>query len=192
MGVTVKLWLPCGKSYIVYLTFLVAWMGTKGANATLIAATWGALGIAMMISPFPWRRILATATGGRALATACAATGVGTLLPLIVPGPAGLLLSAALFGVSFVIGPTSITAFGRKNLPEASWGRSIVLYTTVFAVGHAGPGRGGANRGRNEFAIVGPDGRRDRIALRSHHREPAASPSPMTSAGLGRVMNVMK
>jgi MFS family permease len=121
--------------YIVYLTFLVAWMRTQGAGAWLIAATWGALGAAVMISPFPWRRVLATATGGRALALACAATGVGTLLPLLVPGATGLLLSAAAFGGSFFIGPTSITAFSRKNLPEASWGRSVALFTTAFAIG---------------------------------------------------------
>ncbi len=121
--------------YIVYLTFLVAWMGTQGAGTALVAVTWGVLGAAVMLSPFPWRRIVANATGGKALALACTATGVGTLLPLFVPGVTGLLLSAAVFGGSFFIGPTSITAFGRKNLPEVSWGRSVALFTTAFAVG---------------------------------------------------------
>ena len=131
--------------YIVYLTFLVAWMRTQGAGAGLIAATWGVLGAAVMISPFPWRGALATATGGRALALACVATGVGTLLPLVIPGATGLLLSAVAFGGSFFIGPTSVTAFSRKNLPEASWGRSIALFTTAFAVGQTvGPVAAGA------------------------------------------------
>jgi predicted MFS family arabinose efflux permease len=121
--------------YIVYLTFLVAWMRAQGAGAPLVAATWSILGIAVMLSPFPWRGILAKATGGGTLALACAATGVGTLLPLIVADIGGILLSAALFGVSFFIGPTSVTAFSRKNLPEASWGRSVALFTTTFAVG---------------------------------------------------------
>jgi MFS family permease len=121
--------------YIVYLTFLVAWMGTQGADARLVAATWGVLGAAVMISPFAWRRIVAAARGGSALGLACAATGIGTLLPLLLPGVTGLLLSAAAFGVSFFIGPASITAFSRKNLAESSWGRAVALFTTVFAVG---------------------------------------------------------
>jgi hypothetical protein len=62
---------------------------------------------------------------------ACAATGIGTGLPLIVPGGIGLLLSATFFG-AFFIGPTSVTAFSRKNLPAAQWGRSVALFTTIL------------------------------------------------------------
>jgi hypothetical protein len=54
---------------------------------------------------------------------------------MAVPGIAGLLLSAAAFGLSFFIGPAAITAFSRKNLPETDWGRSVTLFTTVFALG---------------------------------------------------------
>ena len=121
--------------YIVYLTFLVAWMRAQGASAVLVAATWGLLGAAVIASPFPWKRILASATGGGALALACAGIGVGTLLPLALPGAAGLLLSAAAFGLSLFIGPTAVTAFGRMNLSEGLWGQSVALFTTVFAVG---------------------------------------------------------
>jgi hypothetical protein len=32
--------------YIVYLTFLVAWMRVQGADARLVAATWGVLSLA--------------------------------------------------------------------------------------------------------------------------------------------------
>ena len=32
-------------------------------------------------------------------------------------------------------GPAAVTAFGRNNLPEAQWGASIALFTTIFAVG---------------------------------------------------------
>jgi len=121
--------------YIVYLTFVVAWMRNAGASTLLVAATWGLLGAAVTVSPFAWRRRLTLATGGGALALACAATGIGTMLPLIIPGGIGLLLSAAIFGGSFFIGPASVTAFSRKNLPQAQWGHSVALFTTVFAVG---------------------------------------------------------
>lgn len=121
--------------YIVYLTFLVAWMRTQGASAWLVATTWGVIGAAVMISPFPWKRILARARGGGALALACAMTGIGTLLPLFIPHTIGLLLSAAVFGIAFFIVPSSITTFTRKNLPETDWGRAVALFTTVFAIG---------------------------------------------------------
>jgi MFS family permease len=121
--------------YIVYLTFLVAWMRAQGASALLVASTWSLLGAAVILSPFPWKSILAKSTGGGALALACAASGVGTLLPLVVPGASGFMLSAIVFGTSFFIAPTSVTSFGRKNLPEANWGRLVALFTTAFAAG---------------------------------------------------------
>jgi MFS family permease len=84
-----------GVGYIVYMTFLVAWMRDQGADAQMVARTWGVLGAAVMLSPLAWRGI----------------------------------------GLSFFMGPASVTNFSRKNLPEAQWGRSVALYTTVFALG---------------------------------------------------------
>lgn len=124
-----------GVGYIVYVTFLVAWMRTKGITPLWIAATWSTLSIAAMLSPFPWRPVLARSNGGGALSLSCLATGIGTLLPIVASGYVGLLLSATIFGVSLYIGPTSVTAFARKNLPEASWGRAVALFTTAFAIG---------------------------------------------------------
>jgi MFS family permease len=132
-----------GVGYIVYMTFLVAWMRDQGAEAPMVARTWGVLGAAVMLSPLAWRGVLARSSGGGALALVCAATACGTILPQvwpqvwpqIWPGADGLLLSAAIFGVSFFMGPAAVTSFSRKNLPEAQWGRAVALYTTVFALG---------------------------------------------------------
>lgn len=121
--------------YIVYITFLVAWMQAEAASVSLVAATWAILGLSVMLSPFPWKGMLTRTRGGGALGLACAATGLGTLIPLLLAGPIGLVLSAAVFGLSFFIAPTAVTTFGRKNLPERQWGRSVALFTTVFAVG---------------------------------------------------------
>lgn len=131
--------------YIVYLTFLVAWMRAEGATAALVALTWAILGLAVMASPFPWRKVLATSNGGAALALSCAFTGAGTLLPVLFGGPAGMILSAILFGLSFFIAPTAITNFSRKNLAETQWGTSVALFTTLFATGQMiGPVAAGA------------------------------------------------
>lgn len=121
--------------YIVYLTFLVAWMHAQGFGAGLVALTWAVLGVAVMISPFPWRRILAVSDGGLALALSSAGTAIGTLLPLLFVGPGSIVISAAIFGLSFFIVPTAIMSFGRKNLVRAQWGTSFALFTTLFAFG---------------------------------------------------------
>ncbi|MGX1305341.1 putative MFS family arabinose efflux permease [Amorphus suaedae] len=121
--------------YIVYLTFVVAWMREGQASAVLIASMWSLIGFMVMASPILWRGILARYSGGTPMALACTATGVGTLLPIFVPGPMGALASAFVFGGCFFMGPASVTAFGRNNLPEAQWGSSIALFTTIFAVG---------------------------------------------------------
>jgi len=79
--------------------------------------------------------VLARAKGGRALALANLATGLGTMLPPLAPGAIGILASGALFGLSIFMSPAAVTAFGRANLDEAQWGRSVALFTSAFALG---------------------------------------------------------
>ena len=45
--------------YIVYLTFLIAWMQSLGFSALMVACVWLAVGASMMLSPFIWRPLLA-------------------------------------------------------------------------------------------------------------------------------------
>lgn len=121
--------------YIVYITFLVAWMREHGAGTSLVTAAWSALGVGTMLSPFAWRRVLASQANGRPLAYANAATGVGAILPFLIPNAAGILLSAFVFGLSFFNAPAAVTAFSRKNLPQAQWGPAVAAYTLIFAIG---------------------------------------------------------
>ncbi len=124
-----------GVGYIVYITFLIAWMRAQGAGTDLVAGTWAVMGVMVMASAFIWSKVLAKAAGGGAIALTSLAVGAGILLPLIVPGPLGMIASAILFGASFFMVPTSTTTFGRKNLPEQQWGPSLALFTTVFSIG---------------------------------------------------------
>lgn len=122
--------------YIVYLTYLVAMMRAGGATPLLVAASWTLLGLGVIAAPFLWRPVLSRSGGGGVLALACLATGAATLLPLGMDGSAlMLLLSAAVFGLSFFMAPTAVTSFARKNLTEALWGRAVAMFTTVFALG---------------------------------------------------------
>lgn len=131
--------------YIVYVTFLVAWMRDIDAGPLLVSATWVAIGLAIVVSPFVWRGVLARFDNGVPLALATAVTAAGTLLPLAIPGATALIGSGFLFGIAVFIAPASVTAFSRRNLPSEMQGRAVALFTTVFAVGQTiGPVAAGA------------------------------------------------
>ena len=124
-----------GLGYLIYLTFLVAWMRDEGLGPELVALVWSLMGAATMASPFVWRRVLAASNGGGAMAAANFATGVGVLCALAIAPPFGVVLSATLVGLSFYIVPTSATTFGRKNFDQALWGRSFSAFTIIFSLG---------------------------------------------------------
>ena len=121
--------------YIVYLTFIVAWMKEQPASFVMVSLVWVTIGVGIIASPFAWRSILAKYSSGVPLALATFAVGIGTVLPVFWAGAVGLFLSAGLFGLAVFIGPSSVTSFSRKNLPQAAWGRSVSLFTLVFAIG---------------------------------------------------------
>lgn len=121
--------------YIVYLTFIVAWMKVLPASYLQVSLVWGTVGLGIIASPFIWRSILAKYASGTPLALVCAFVALGTLLPVFWTGAGGLFLSAAFFGLAVFIGPGSITSFSRKNLPRDSWGKSVSLFTLIFAIG---------------------------------------------------------
>lgn len=79
---------------------------------------------------------MAAYQSGMPLALSTLATGIGAVLPLVYGGWDGLILSAAIFGLSFFIVPSAVTTFSRKNMPQELWGAAVALYTTIFATGH--------------------------------------------------------
>jgi predicted MFS family arabinose efflux permease len=129
-----------GLGYIVYLTFLSAWMTEQQASAGFIALVWVVLGLSICISPLVWRRVLARHASGLPLALILACIAVGSALPVVLPNGPVLLISAVVFGLSVFMAPGAVTSFARQNLPPESWGRAISLFTLVFAVAQtAGP-----------------------------------------------------
>lgn len=130
--------------YIVYLTFIVAWMKGLPADFVLVSLVWVTIGLGIVASPFVWRSILAEYASGIPLAIATGTVALGTVLPVFWTGSAGLFISAGLFGLAVFIGPSSVTSFSRKNLPQASWGKAVSLFTLVFAIGQTiGPAGAG-------------------------------------------------
>lgn len=121
--------------YIVYVTFLVAWMRDIDATPGLISTTWVVIGLAIIASPFVWRGVLARFSNGVPLALATGVTALGTLLPLCLTGTPSLIASAGLFGIAVFIAPAAVTAFSRRNLPQNLQGSAVALFTTIFAGG---------------------------------------------------------
>lgn len=121
--------------YIVYLTFIVAWMKNLPADYLLISFVWVTIGVGVIASPFVWRSVLAKYSSGTPMALAIGAIAVGTGLPVVWGEPVGLFLSAAIFGLAVFIVPASVTSFVRKNLPQESWGKAVSIFTLVFAIG---------------------------------------------------------
>ena len=129
-----------GLGYIVYLTFLSAWMTEQRASAEFIALVWVVLGTSICLSPFVWRRVLARHASGLPLALILTCIAIGSALPVVLPNGPVLLVSAVVFGLSVFMAPGAVTNFARQNLPPAAWGRAISLFTLVFAVAQtAGP-----------------------------------------------------
>lgn len=123
-----------GLGYIVFLTFLSAWMTQQAASAGFIAAVWVLMGLCICVSPFVWRPILARHASGLPLAMILTCISLGSALPVVFPGNISLLLAAIIFGLSVFMAPTAVTNFARQNLPAQSWGAAISLFTVVFAI----------------------------------------------------------
>ena len=134
-----------GFGYIVYMTFIIAWMQEHGAGAPLIALFWGALGLATVAATPVWRRPLASWGGGKPLAVSMLVVAVGSALPLWQTALPVMLVSALLFGGAFFIAPTAVTVFARRTLAPSQWGQAVAGFTIVFACCQAvGPVLSGA------------------------------------------------
>lgn len=131
--------------YIVYLTFLAAWMRDLGEGPAMVSATWAIVGLGTFLSGALWRGAIGRAEAGGAIAATLACIALGTLVPVIWPSPAGLLASATVFGLSVFMCPTAVTQFVQRALPAPARGRGMALMTVVFATGQTlGPVAAGA------------------------------------------------
>ncbi|MCB1390293.1 MAG: YbfB/YjiJ family MFS transporter [Rhodobacteraceae bacterium] len=134
-----------GLGYIVYLTFLSAWMKEQAATPVQVALVWVLLGSCITLSPLLWRGVFARHASGRPLAMVLTGIAAGSALPVLWPSLPGLVVSALVFGSCVFMAPSSVTNFARKNLPAESWGSAISLFTVVFAVAQTiGPYAAGA------------------------------------------------
>jgi predicted MFS family arabinose efflux permease len=125
-----------GAGYIAYTTFIVAYLRIRlGFDAAEITLFWGCVGVAATVAGLAWGPLLARLSGGRGVAAANAVLTLGAVLPVLLPTREAVYASAVLFGGSFLIVPTSVTAFACKAATPATWTAAIAMLTTGFAVG---------------------------------------------------------
>ncbi len=140
-----------GAGYIAYMTFMVAWVRDAGGTVLEQALFWVAIGAAAAGSPGLWAGVLERARHGHAFALLCTVTAFGAALPLVLDGSASRFASAVVFGGAFFAVVASTTAFVRRNVPRAEWGRSIGTLTVAFGAGQMlGPIATGAINDRTQ------------------------------------------
>ena len=123
-----------GLGYIVYLTFLSAWMTEQATGPVGIALVWVVLGLAISASPFLWRGVFARFDSGVPLGLVLIGIALGSALPVILPAGPAILISAVIFGLCVFMSPGAVTHFVRRNLPPEQWGAAVSLLTVVFAL----------------------------------------------------------
>ena len=109
-------------------------MTEQDASARFIALVWVLVGTSICLSPLLWRPVLARYASGLPLSLILMCIAFGSALPVLLPHNFTLLASAIIFGSSVFMAPGAVTNFTRQNLPAASWGRAVSLFTVVFAI----------------------------------------------------------
>jgi predicted MFS family arabinose efflux permease len=126
-----------GIGYIVYMTFVIAWLKEMRVGVFFSATLWVVVGIGAMASGWVWRRPMSTWWPTHTFALSTFVTAVGSALPLVSRSEPVLLLSGLLVGGSFFMAPGSIALLSRKMLPQPLWATAMSSFTMIFAIGQA-------------------------------------------------------
>ena len=130
-----------GVGYIVYLTFVIAWLREMQLGHLAATGIWLVLGLAAIASGWAWTGPMARWRPTQTFGAATLCTAVGSMLPLILPLMSAqwplLVLSAALVGVSFFMVPAAMMALAKAHLPQPQWAKAMNLFTFIFAIGQA-------------------------------------------------------
>lgn len=124
-----------GLGYVSYMAFVVAYLRSHGEGTLAVALFWAALGIAAIASGPLWSRVVGRQRGGRAIAATMAVVTAGALLPLWSSAYLAMLVSALLFGGSFLTVVTAVTALVRRSLRPERWAAGLGAFTVAFAAG---------------------------------------------------------
>lgn len=125
----------CG--YIVYMTFIYAWLQKLEVSWLVSTCIWTTLGVGILTSPFVWRTALTNWNPVQSLSASCLTTLIGTLIPIYFDSELALFFSAGIFGLGVFIAPSSIAILSRKLMNQSQIAKSITFYTIIFSSGQA-------------------------------------------------------
>ncbi|MFB9277611.1 YbfB/YjiJ family MFS transporter [Cohnella cellulosilytica] len=123
-----------GLGYIVTGTYLVAYAKTISGISNIGAISWTLVGVAGVISCLVWS-VLASRWGKKwTLAISMALQAAGIALPVLFPSSVSLIVSALLFGGTFMGITMLFVAYAKDIYPQNN--RQIIgLLTTFFGTG---------------------------------------------------------
>ncbi len=145
-----------GGGYIAYITFVIADLKAAGFTPGQVTAFWTLLGIAVVAGVPLWGRLLERLRSGHTLALMSTVLVLGALLPLLTGELAAGLISAVIFGSSFLAVPAGMAHLARRRLPATSWNSGIAVLTITFAFGQSvGPVLAGILADKSDSANLG-------------------------------------
>lgn len=124
-----------GLGYIGYMTFVVAFLQALRVAPIVVQGFWLLVGVAAAATGFIWGPVIRSLAPQRALALILLALTAGALLPVLEPQLWSFVLSAVLFGGSFLAVVSAITRQVRQTLPAARWTAVMGNATALFAIG---------------------------------------------------------
>ncbi|MEV6527549.1 YbfB/YjiJ family MFS transporter [Longispora sp. NPDC051575] len=124
-----------GAGYIAYLTFLSAYLAARQSSMAVLVGAWVLLGVAAVSAPAVWSRPLAAWPGARPLAALLASVATAAALPLGCLSVPTLALSAAGFGLTFMMVPAGVTTLLRAAAPGKDPTSVLGGLTVLFATG---------------------------------------------------------
>jgi predicted MFS family arabinose efflux permease len=126
-----------GAGYVAYMTFIVALLAGEGLGTGSEAVFFVILGVASAVGTLVWGPVVGRLRGGRGPAVVTVIVLIGVVPVLLWQGLAAAIVSAVIFGSSFMAGPTAATVIARRSLPAHGWTLGIALLTTAFSAGQA-------------------------------------------------------
>ena len=124
-----------GLGYIGYMTFIIAFLQSIHVAPLLVQSFWFILGVAAASTGYIWGPMIKRLAPRYSIAVLLFVLAVGALLPILVPQVWSFVLSAMLFGGSFLGVVSAITRQVRMYLPAERWTAVLGNATALFAIG---------------------------------------------------------
>jgi predicted MFS family arabinose efflux permease len=133
-----------GAGYVGYMTFMIALLQRLGFGAGLTMVFFALIGGASLLASPLWGRLLGRLKTGHGFALVCLVVAVGTVPALVWPAPWAVIVSALIFGASFMAGPAAVSVVAQRLLSASSLTWGLALLTASFSIGQSiGPLLGG-------------------------------------------------